>query len=93
MFELEDRIKLLEDENIAQRHLIQLNELRKQKEDEDIRGYHTRLIQELETEKKKLEEDIFQVELHRIIILHLLLVQNYQDQTRRSCYGHSGQSK
>ncbi|KAI6649039.1 hypothetical protein LOD99_6922 [Oopsacas minuta] len=60
--ELEARIQLLEDENIAQRHMIQLGELRKQKENDDMKKYHTRLINELEKEKKKLEDEIFQVQ-------------------------------
>lgn len=59
--ELEARIQILEDENIAQRHTIQLGEFRKQKEDEEMKTYHTRLIYELEKEKKKLEEEILKV--------------------------------
>ena len=77
--ELEARIQMLEDENIAQRHMIQLGELRKQKETEDMRKYHTRLIYELEQEKKKLEEEIYQVlnmhelKFHRVNSIQTLL--------------------
>ena len=76
MGELEARIQMLEDENIAQRHMIQLGELRKQKENEDMRKYHTRLIHELEQEKRKLEEEICQVYtvVYKVIRIRLVVI-------------------
>ena len=62
--ELQARILLLEDENIAQRHMIQLGDLRKQRENEELKKYHSRLINELEKEKIKLEGEIMQVSIH-----------------------------
>ena len=54
--------------------MIQLGEFRKLKEEEEMKKYHTRLINELEKEKKKLEEEIVQVSLLYILltIYHLI---------------------
>ena len=50
--------ELLEEENMAQKHLIQLEKLKAEKEYAEMREQKSRLMAELEQEKAKLEGDI-----------------------------------
>lgn len=58
MDELLREKELLEEENMAQKHLIHLEKLKAEKEYAEMREQKSRLMAELELEKVKLEEDI-----------------------------------
>ena len=58
MDELLRQKELLEEENMAQKHLIQLEKLKAEKEYAEMKEQKSRLMTELEQEKMKLEGDI-----------------------------------
>ena len=61
MAELLLRNQALEQETLNQRHIIQLEKLKTEKESKDLELQRNQLMDELEQEKRKLEEDISQL--------------------------------
>ncbi len=58
MEELLRRNQALEEETVSQRHIIHLERLKTERESRDLEDQKNQLMDELEQEKMKLEEDI-----------------------------------
>lgn len=61
--ELKRRNQVLEEETIAQRHIIHLEKIKTEKESKELEEQRNQLMMDLEQEKQRLEEDIDK--LHR----------------------------
>lgn len=69
--ELRQRNQALEEETIAQRHIIHLEKIKTEKESKDLEEQKNQLMMDLEQEKRRLEDDI--EKLHRNKVFHLSL--------------------
>ncbi len=61
--ELKRRNQMLEEETIAQRHIIHLEKIKTEKESKELEEQRNQLMVDLEQEKQRLEDDIDK--LHR----------------------------
>ena len=66
MEELLIRNRALEEETLAQKHVIHLEKLKAEKEFEDLKEQKTRLMSDLEQERNKLVSDITQLNKNKV---------------------------
>lgn len=63
--ELLQRNQILEEETIAQRHIIHLEKIKTEKESQELEEQRNQLMLDLELEKQRLEEDIGKLHKNR----------------------------
>lgn len=64
--ELLQRNLALEEETIAQRHIIHLEKIKTEKESQELEEQRNQLMLDLEVEKRRLEEDIEKLHGNRV---------------------------
>lgn len=83
--ELRRRNQALEEETIAQRHIIHLEKIKTEKESMELEEQKNQLMMDLEQEKSRLEDDI--EKLHRNKVSHVCIDATLpSDNTSRSSY-------
>lgn len=69
MEELQLQNQILEEETIAQRHIIHLEKIKTEQESRELEEQRNQLMLDLEQEKQRLEDDIDN--MHRNKVMHL----------------------
>ena len=64
--ELRRKNQVLEEETVAQRHIIHLEKIKTEKESRELKEQKNRLMSDLEQEKQRLEEDILKLNRNRV---------------------------